>query len=168
MPEQDRQVTNLQSLPRTERAPSERCRDNLFQCASRETSCASQGIAIGNVTWSILFRGRFPTVGIDAAHRQLDHANRSRCQRGEGPAMALERELETFRAKLPELKIHEGKFVLIHGEDVVEVFTSYEDAIKQGYSLFKLEPFLVKRISSIEQAQFISRFVDPCSLASAT
>lgn len=82
--------------------------------------------------------------------------------------MALERELETYREKLPELKAHEGKFVLIHGEDVVEVFTSYEDALKQGYSLFKLEPFLVKRISSIEQAQFISRFVDPCSLAPAT
>jgi hypothetical protein len=82
--------------------------------------------------------------------------------------MALERELETYREKLPELKAHEGKFVLIHGEDVVEVFTSYEDALKQGYSLFKLEPFLVKRISSIEQAQFISRFVDPCSLTPAT
>jgi hypothetical protein len=82
--------------------------------------------------------------------------------------MALERELETYREKLPELKTHEGKFVLIHGDDVVDVFSSYEDAIKQGYARFKLEPFLVKRISSIEQVQFISRFVDPCSLAPTT
>jgi hypothetical protein len=82
--------------------------------------------------------------------------------------MALEKELETYTQKLPELKAHEGKFVLIRGDEVVDVFTSYEDAIKQGYARFKLEPFLVKRISSIEQAQFISRFVDPCSLAPAT
>ena len=76
--------------------------------------------------------------------------------------MALEKELETYRTKLPELKADEGKFILIHGEDVVDVFSSYEDAIKQGYARFKLEPFLVKQISSIEHAQFISRFVDPC------
>ncbi len=78
--------------------------------------------------------------------------------------MALERELETFRDKLQELKAeHEGKFVLIHGAEVVEVFTSYEDAIKAGYSRFGLSPFLVKQIHALEQAQFISRFLDPCA-----
>jgi hypothetical protein len=82
--------------------------------------------------------------------------------------MALEKELETYREKLPELKTHEGKFVLIHGDDVVDVFSSYDDAIKQGYARFKLEPFLVKRISSIEQVQFFPRFVDACSLAPTT
>jgi hypothetical protein len=77
--------------------------------------------------------------------------------------MALEKELETYKAKLPELTAQEGKFVLIHGEDVIDTFTSYEDAIKEGYSKFKLDPFLVKQIKSIEQVQFISRFVDSCS-----
>ena len=77
--------------------------------------------------------------------------------------MALETELETFRSKLQELKTeHEGKFVLIHGDEVVEVFTSYEDAIKAGYSKFGLSPFLVKQIHAMEQVQFISRFMDPC------
>jgi hypothetical protein len=76
--------------------------------------------------------------------------------------MALEKEMETYKKKLPELKAFEGKFVLIHGEEVVDTFSSYEDAIKEGYSKFKLtEPFLVKQISSIEQLQFISRFVEP-------
>lgn len=79
--------------------------------------------------------------------------------------MALEKELETYKRKLPELKALEGKFVLIHGDEVVDTFSAYEDAIKEGYSKFKLEPFLVKQISSIEQAQFISRFVDPVSSA---
>ncbi len=75
--------------------------------------------------------------------------------------MALEKELETYKKKLPELKALEGKFVLIHGDEVIDTFSSYEDAIKEGYSKFKLEPFLVKQISSIEQIQLISRFVEP-------
>ena len=80
--------------------------------------------------------------------------------------MALEQELATYNRKLVELKAeHEGKFVLIHGDEVVDTFSSYDDAIKAGYAQFKLEPFLVKQIRSIEQAQFISRFVDPCAAA---
>ena len=75
--------------------------------------------------------------------------------------MALERELATYKSKLPELKEHEGKFVLIHGENVIGTFTSYEDAIKDGYEKFKLNPFLVKRIQAFEQAQFVSRLLDP-------
>ncbi len=75
--------------------------------------------------------------------------------------MALEKELAVYKAKLSELKQHEGKFVLIHGDDVVDVFGAYEDALKQGYARFKLDPFLVKQIQSTEQVQFISRFVDP-------
>jgi hypothetical protein len=78
--------------------------------------------------------------------------------------MALEKELATFKNKLPELKDNEGKFVLIHGDDVIDTFTSYEDAIKEGYSQFKLEPFLVKQIHAIEQVQFITRFIEPCAL----
>jgi hypothetical protein len=57
--------------------------------------------------------------------------------------MALERELATYNDKLPQLKENEGKFVLIHGDQLVDVYTSYEDAIKEGYAKFKLEPFLV-------------------------
>lgn len=79
--------------------------------------------------------------------------------------MALEIELETYRNKLPELKReNEGRFVLIKGDRVVDVFSSYDDALKGGYTTFGLEPFLVKRIEAIEQAQFISRFVDPLAL----
>ena len=75
--------------------------------------------------------------------------------------MALEKELQTYKAKLPELVANEGKFVLIQGEEVVDVYGTYEDAIKAGYDKFKLGPFLVKQIQSVEQIQFISRFV-PC------
>jgi hypothetical protein len=79
--------------------------------------------------------------------------------------MALEKELATYKSKLPELKDSEGKFVLIHGDDLVDTYTSYEDAIKEGYAKFKLEPFLVKQVQAIEQVQFITRFVEPCGLS---
>lgn len=75
--------------------------------------------------------------------------------------MALEKELATYHAKLPELKGSEGKFVLIHGTEVIDTFTSYEDAIKEGYARFKLEPFLVKQIQAIEQVQLVTRLVAP-------
>ena len=79
--------------------------------------------------------------------------------------MALEKELETYRQKLPELKDQEGRFVLIHDQQVDGTYTSYEDAITEGYAKFGLAiPFLVKRIQAVEQSLFISRFVkvNPC------
>lgn len=78
--------------------------------------------------------------------------------------MALEKELETYKKNLAELKDgNEGKFALVHGDDVVGIFVAYEDAVKSGYERFKLEPFLVKKIEAVEAVQFISRFADPCS-----
>ncbi len=82
--------------------------------------------------------------------------------------MALEKELETYKAKLHELKESEGKFVLIQGEEIKGIYTSYEDAVKDGYKQFGLTPFLVKQIQTIEQVQFISRFADPRSMHKAS
>jgi hypothetical protein len=64
--------------------------------------------------------------------------------------MALEKELATYQAKLPELKQHEGKFVLIQDDKVIDLFASYDDALKQGYKQFGLQPFLVKQIHAVE------------------
>ena len=63
--------------------------------------------------------------------------------------------------KLPELKEQEGKYALVHGDGIVEIYSTYEDAIKEGYNKFGLDPFLVKQIQATEQAQFISRVVAP-------
>ncbi len=80
-----------------------------------------------------------------------------------GAKMALEKELETYKSKLPELKAQEGKFVLVQGDTIVDTFTSYEDAMKEGYAKFGLDkPFLVKQIRAFEQVQFLSRLVTPC------
>ena len=80
-----------------------------------------------------------------------------------GAKMALEKELETYKRNLAELKAQEGKFVLIQGDTVVDTFSSYEDAMKEAYAKFGLDKqFLVKQIRALEQIQFISRLVTPC------
>ena len=71
--------------------------------------------------------------------------------------MALEKELDTYKKKFPELKAHEGKFVLIQGENVVDFFSSYEDALKEGYKRFNLIPFLVKQVSAVEPVFCVTR-----------
>ena len=71
--------------------------------------------------------------------------------------MALEKEIETYKAKLPELKAHEGQYVLIQGDQVVDTFSSYDDALKAGYKQFGLTPFLVKQILAIEPVFYFSR-----------
>jgi hypothetical protein len=79
--------------------------------------------------------------------------------------MALEKELATYQAKLPELKQHEGKFVLICEDEVVDTFSSYEDALKEGYKKFGLKPFLVKQILSIEPVFCFTRPIGPVRAA---
>jgi len=82
--------------------------------------------------------------------------------------MALETERATYKSKLPELIAdgNEGKFALIKGNDLIDVFGTYEDAIKEGYAKFGLEPFLVRQVQSTEQVHFISRLI-PCHISPA-
>jgi hypothetical protein len=65
--------------------------------------------------------------------------------------MALEREIQFCWKDLPELLANEGKYVLIHHEEVVGVFDGYEDALRAGYVRWLNEPFLVRRISKTEK-----------------
>ena len=74
----------------------------------------------------------------------------------------LAKELETYNAKLEELKASEGKYVLIKGTEIGGIYETYADALKIGYERYKLEPFLVKKIDATEIAQFITRHVAPC------
>jgi hypothetical protein len=70
---------------------------------------------------------------------------------------ALERELATYRARLPELSAEQGKFILIHGDEVLGIYDSYQDALTAGYEKAGLDPFLVKRISAVETVAYFSR-----------
>lgn len=71
--------------------------------------------------------------------------------------MALEKELATYQANLAELKRHEGKFVLIQDDKVIDLFSSYDDALKEGYKQFGLTPFLVKQIHAVEPVYYFTR-----------
>ncbi len=73
--------------------------------------------------------------------------------------MALEKEQETYQKKLPELEQDQGRYVLIHGEDVVGVFDTYNDALSEGYKLFQLAPFLVKLIEGEERVHLVTRLM---------
>ena len=75
--------------------------------------------------------------------------------------MDFEQELRTYQEHLPGWAEYEGKYVLIYGKDVVDFFSSYDDALKAGYEKFGLEPFLVKQIHALEQIHFISRLYVP-------
>lgn len=123
-----------------------------------------QGINLDGIHW--LIGGGESQAGARPAKLQWFRDLRIACIKDSRPsrrgtAMALEKELATYNANLPELKAQAGKYVLIHGEDVTDTYSAYDDALKEGYEKCGLEPFLVKRIEAVEQAHFISRFVAP-------
>lgn len=76
--------------------------------------------------------------------------------------MELEKELETYSRELPNLLASEGRHVVIEGDKIIGVFSSYEDALKIGYEKCGLKPFLVKKIQAVEQVQYFSRDLTPC------
>jgi hypothetical protein len=71
--------------------------------------------------------------------------------------MALEKEIETYNRELKSLLLHEGKFVVISVDQVLGIYSTYEDAIKIGYEKCGMKPFLVKKVQAIEQVQYFSR-----------
>lgn len=77
----------------------------------------------------------------------------------------LDREIATYNTNLATLLKNQGRFVLIKGDEVIDTYETYGDALKQGYARFGLENFLVKRIVPAEQVSFISRSVVPCQLS---
>jgi hypothetical protein len=81
-----------------------------------------------------------------------------------GTAVALERELETFRRELSRLLAEGkgGKFALIVGDQVDSEWPSREEALQAGYDRFDLAPFLVKEITEHEEPLYFSRNVKPC------
>lgn len=63
----------------------------------------------------------------------------------------LDIELKTFNQKRTELLGQaRGKFVLIKGDQLVDIFESQSDAINRGYKEFGNEAFLVKQILEVD------------------
>lgn len=78
--------------------------------------------------------------------------------------MALEKEIETYHRKLPELLLDKGKYVVIHGDEVVGIRDSFKEALALGYERFLREPFLVREIQEIDAVLVSSRSLRPCPL----
>ena len=75
----------------------------------------------------------------------------------------LKTELDTYLRHKDELvRESEGKYVVVHGTEVIGVWDTYEDALRAGYEKVGLEPFLVKQVRSIEQVHFFFRDLVPC------
>lgn len=70
----------------------------------------------------------------------------------------LEKELATYQAKLPTLLGQQGKFVLIHGDEIDGVYDSYSEAMTAGYKKLGIDKqFFVKKISPIDQVLYFTR-----------
>ena len=76
--------------------------------------------------------------------------------------MALEIEIATYQQKLPELLSSKGKYVVIHGEEVIGIRDNLEEALRLGYERFLKEPFLARQIRETEPVLFSSRSLRPC------
>ncbi len=66
--------------------------------------------------------------------------------------MPLEKELALFDKLKPELlQNHEGKFVLIHGDEFLGAFDTAENAYADGVKRFGRASFLVKKVTAKEE-----------------
>jgi len=63
----------------------------------------------------------------------------------------LTQELETYNTQREKLlATAEGKFVLIHGSEVIGTYAAEQDAIAEGYRKLGNVPFLVKKVLAVE------------------
>ena len=76
--------------------------------------------------------------------------------------MTLEREIETYRRRLPELLADKGKYVVIHDDEIVGIRSSLDEALRLGHERFLTDPFLAREIRETEPILFSSRSLRPC------
>jgi hypothetical protein len=69
------------------------------------------------------------------------------------PGSVLEQEWNTFRRERPRLLAegHEGRWVLVKGEEIIGIWETRREACKQGYKRYLLVPFLVHQLQYVER-----------------
>lgn len=74
------------------------------------------------------------------------------------PVAELSREQETYETHREQLLGEAlGKFVLIHGDQIIATYDTERDAINEGYRRFGNVPFFVKRVAAVDEpANFLS------------
>jgi hypothetical protein len=79
--------------------------------------------------------------------------------------VALEVEIRTYEAKLEELKKHHsGKFVVIHGDDVIGAFDTFENAASDAVLKFGRGPYLIRQVDAPEPSMPMSWLYRPTAV----
>jgi hypothetical protein len=81
----------------------------------------------------------------------------------------LWREINTLRRNIREILRHPHKYVLIHGDDVIDYFGDYPKALGEGYRRFGLDDqFMVHEVDSLTRPPiWLPPGVIPVTLAEA-
>ena len=75
--------------------------------------------------------------------------------------IALEQEYKFFLSHLEEFsKTHLHQFVLIKGEQVVDFFTSYEQALREGLIRFGNVPFFIEEVKEEEEVHYFHQGIN--------
>lgn len=73
---------------------------------------------------------------------------------------ALADEITTYQNHLPQLlREQAGQFVLIRGGNVLGTFPDRSSALREGYRLFGVVPFLVRQIADPEPVVYLPNVV---------
>lgn len=72
--------------------------------------------------------------------------------------MALEHETAVYRTNLMDLLQHEGRYVVIKGDEILPgAFGDYSEALAAGYEKYGPVSFLVKKVSKVEPILYFTR-----------
>jgi hypothetical protein len=95
-----------------------------------------------------------------APPRAIHHTELPEAKAGE----ALAEEWNTYRREVGRLleQGHEGKFVLIKGQQIIDLHDSWESAREAGLERYLLEPFFVHVVRAEEPALRIRGYNLPC------
>src|SRR5262249_31343080 len=78
------------------------------------------------------------------------------------PASTLGVEHNTYRREVARLleEGHEGKYILIKGEEILGIWEKQEDALNAGYDRFLGQPFMVRPIQTWERLYYqVTRYM---------
>jgi hypothetical protein len=80
------------------------------------------------------------------------------------PTSPVSREWNTYRREVGRLlsEGHEGEFALIKGEEVVGLFPTFAEGIREGRARYQFQPFLVQQIREREPLLVIRGHSLPC------
>ena len=76
------------------------------------------------------------------------------------PGTPLAEELSTYKRELPRLLAegHEGRAILIKGDQIVGLFDNEQEAVRAGYARFLRQSFLVHTIRTYEPIYRVSGY----------